>query len=323
MDILHQLTLEESLFALSEHAFCWLNQGTCTPAIVMGSYNDPHTLLNLTQIAKDGIPVIKRYTGGGTVYVDNNTYLMSFILNGIPSPAPTQHVQVQHHDKKTTVGPREIMAWSHEFLHPIFSDALQLPSFEVRDHMDYVIGIGDTQENALKIGGNAQKISRSRFVHHTSFLWDYDVRAMQHYLLVPELRKQPSYRRNRTHADFVVALKRHCNAGMTMQDLDDLFAHRVVEYFENVMGLTVQHVSMELVRDQLEHEFKKQYDAKQIEHTQRRVAKLESKGAKVSENDRRVRTSADVHLRTAVINEQLFGTAQPTQRTTFTQNNIS
>jgi lipoate-protein ligase A len=55
-----------------------------------------------------------------------------------------------------------------------------------------------------KFGGNAQSISKSRFIHHTSFLYDYDKALMD---LLKSPRKQPEYRENRTHDDFVATLK--------------------------------------------------------------------------------------------------------------------
>lgn len=42
-----------------------------------------------------------------------------------------------------------------------------------------------------KFGGNAQSITKNRWVHHTSFLWDYDVKNMD-YLKIP--KRAPEYR---------------------------------------------------------------------------------------------------------------------------------
>ena len=44
--------------------------------------------------------------------------------------------------------------------------------FCLREH-DYVI-------NDRKIGGNAQTITKDRFVHHTSFLWNFDAKKMSY-----------------------------------------------------------------------------------------------------------------------------------------------
>jgi hypothetical protein len=43
----------------------------------------------------------------------------------------------------------------------------------------------------LKFGGNAQSITKNRWVHHTSFLWDYNVKNMD-YLRIP--KRVPEYR---------------------------------------------------------------------------------------------------------------------------------
>jgi lipoate-protein ligase A len=76
------------------------------------------------------------------------------------------------------------------------------PFFSLREH-DYCWG-------DRKVGGNAQSVSRERWVHHTSFLWDFDERNMQ-LLRLPERR--PEYRRDRAHGDFVVALSRVGSGG--------------------------------------------------------------------------------------------------------------
>ena len=63
---------------------------------------------------------------------------------------------------------------------------------------DYVFG------DHKKVGGNAQSIVKGGWLHHTSFLWDYDRENME-YLTLPE--KRPEYRQDRSHDDFLVKLK--------------------------------------------------------------------------------------------------------------------
>lgn len=58
----------------------------------------------------------------------------------------------------------------------------------------------------VKFGGNAQAISKRRFVHHTSLLWDYDPLRMA---LLKHPAKTPEYRQGRAHQEFVTTLKKH------------------------------------------------------------------------------------------------------------------
>ncbi|MCO5583021.1 hypothetical protein L7F22_036927 [Adiantum nelumboides] len=64
---------------------------------------------------------------------------------------------------------------------------------------NYVLG-------ELKFGGNAQSIIKDRWLHHTSFLWDFRNFRMS-YLKIP--KRAPSYRAGRSHGDFICKLKDH------------------------------------------------------------------------------------------------------------------
>ncbi|MBM3201367.1 MAG: lipoate--protein ligase family protein [Chlamydiae bacterium] len=174
--ILEQLQIEEALLRLSDEDYCILNHGS-TPAIVMGISGNPEELINLEKLASSFIPVIRRYSGGGTVVVDQNTLFVSFIF------------QKQRHEFASY--PENIMQWSANF----YEKALNIPSFQFREN-DYVIG-------HQKVGGNAQYIQKNRWMHHTSFLYAFDEEKMQ-YLTLP--KKRPLYRESRSHSDFLTTL---------------------------------------------------------------------------------------------------------------------
>jgi lipoate-protein ligase A len=105
--------------------------------------------------------------------------------------------------------PRELMRWSADFYRPVFERLLPrsgssssaadaaaaVGPFGLQEH-DYCLG-------DRKFGGNAQTISRDRWVHHTSFLWQFHAARMG-LLTLPE--KRPDYRRDRPHTDFLTAL---------------------------------------------------------------------------------------------------------------------
>ena len=83
-----------------------------------------------------------------------------------------------------------------------------MPTFRLREN-DYVL-------NDRKVGGNAQSIVSGGFLHHTSFLWDWEDTNMD-YLTLPS--KRPEYRGERTHDEFLVRLKDTYGKGSTKHSL--------------------------------------------------------------------------------------------------------
>jgi lipoate-protein ligase A len=174
--IYQQLLLEEALLRSNTDNWCVINEGS-DPAIVMGISGKKEELVDWEQANKQGIPLIKRFSGGGTVIVDHNTLFVTFIF--------------QKNFHPFAAYPEPIMKWTEG----IYSQVLQHPEFQLRDN-DYVIG-------DRKFGGNAQYIKKDRWLHHTSILWDYSPDKMQ-LLLHP--KKTPAYRAGRSHQEFLCRL---------------------------------------------------------------------------------------------------------------------
>ncbi|KAK0585150.1 hypothetical protein LWI29_023982 [Acer saccharum] len=88
--ILQQLQLEEKLLRTSSDNWCIINDGTDTPAIVMGVSGKPSELLEIGPVLRDRVPVIRRFTGGGTVIVDSGTVFITLICNkdAVPGVQP-------------------------------------------------------------------------------------------------------------------------------------------------------------------------------------------------------------------------------------------
>ncbi len=176
--IFQQLQLEEALLRNDQRNFCIINEGS-SPAIVMGISGKPHELIDNEYATEARIPIIKRFSGGGTVVVDEDTLFVSFICQKSSFSFPAY--------------PERIAKWSEEFYTHVFEG---ISAFHLREN-DYVLG-------EKKCGGNAQYIRKERWLHHTSFLWDYKPSHMQ-CLLHP--KKTPSYREGRDHNDFLCRLK--------------------------------------------------------------------------------------------------------------------
>lgn len=170
--IYEQLKLEEALLRNDTQNWCLINEGS-TPAIVMGISGKPAELIH----PSNPLPVIKRFSGGGTVIVDEDTLFITFIFQKEAHPFAAY--------------PEPIMRWTEELYKPLFAD---LP-FALREN-DYIIG-------EKKCGGNAQYLRKERWLHHTSFLWNFKQERMD-YLLHP--KKTPSYRAGRSHEEFLCSL---------------------------------------------------------------------------------------------------------------------
>ncbi|XP_057436017.1 uncharacterized protein LOC130728533 isoform X2 [Lotus japonicus] len=182
LPILQQLHLEERLLRTSSDNWCLINDGTSSAAIVMGLSGKLSELIEVKPVLRDHIPIIRRFTGGGTVVVDHGTIFVTLICNKDAVP----HVQPF---------PRSIMSWSGQLYSEVFEGHAD---FRLREN-DYVFG-------DRKFGGNAQSITKHRWVHHTSFLWDYEGKNMA-YLKLPA--KAPKYRLTRDHMDFVCRMKEY------------------------------------------------------------------------------------------------------------------
>ena len=217
--ILRQLRLEEKLLrSPGAGNWCLLNDGTPERSVVLGISGKPHQLVDVRRALDDGVRVIKRFSGGGTVIVDRDTQFVTLVMNAAAVP-------------DLALFPRQIMEWTGTLYggrpHGVFAD---VPGWQLREN-DYVIG-------ERKVGGNAQSISKDRWLHHTSFLWDFREETMK-YLTNPA--KQPRYRANRSHSDFLAPLKTY------LPDRNAL-ATRIEAALEG-MGLEVAPASIEQAED--------------------------------------------------------------------------
>lgn len=170
--VLQQLQLEEALLRADDRNWCLINQGS-PPAIVMGISGKQELLVH----PENQLPVIRRFSGGGTVVVDENTLFITWICNS--------------HDSRVPGYPDKIHRWTEDLYKSLFDGH----SFALREN-DYVLG-------ERKFGGNAQYIRKDRWLHHSTLLWSYDPVRMEALLFPP---KTPQYRGERSHGDFLCSL---------------------------------------------------------------------------------------------------------------------
>ncbi|CAG9467799.1 unnamed protein product [Pedinophyceae sp. YPF-701] len=202
--VLEMLHIEEALYRVKD-AGNWMvvNEPPSRRTIVLGISGKVAELVDAQAALADGAACVKRFTGGGTVVADGSTVMTSVITGPGGSPLPGRDAF-----------PGPVMEWSARLFEPVFADSRGPGGASVAfglTETDYTVsvGAGSDQDGGgarrLKIGGNAQAISQGRFVHHTSWLWDFDDASMA---LLLEPRKRPNYRGKRTHLDFLTRIRR-------------------------------------------------------------------------------------------------------------------
>ena len=202
--IFEQLRLEEALYRADGNNWIVVNDGGHAPphpSVVLGISGKPEKMCDVTRIQQEDVPLYRRFTGGGTVVVGEGTTFISLIANKSVLPS------------KNTNGPRELMKWSGDWYSnalrecgvDVGSEESSKHAFALREN-DYVLG-------NRKFAGNAQGLSRDRFVHHTSILWSFQQLDM---MLLQNPEKQPDYRARRDHNEFLIPLSE------TMEDREAL-----------------------------------------------------------------------------------------------------
>jgi lipoate-protein ligase A len=150
--------------------------------VVLGYANKAATEINLPYCRQTSVPVLRRCTGGGTVLQGAGVLNYSLILRIDDSgpcrsiPATNQFVLERHRDA--------------------LAGLLSAP-VEWRGQSDLALG-------GLKFAGNAQRRRRRFLLFHGSFLLHLDLGLLEK--ILPQPSRQPDYRINRSHSDFLINL---------------------------------------------------------------------------------------------------------------------
>lgn len=139
------LAVDEYLLRNSTGDFFILSVNS--PSVIIGKHQVAHREADTEYVTKYRIPVIRRISGGGTVFHDKGNLNFSFILRS------TQGKQVDF--RKYTL--------------PVISF---LESMGVNAKFE---GKNDLKVKGLKISGNAEHIYREKVLHHGTLLFDADL----------------------------------------------------------------------------------------------------------------------------------------------------
>ncbi|MGL4768938.1 MAG: lipoate--protein ligase [Mycoplasmoidaceae bacterium] len=143
--------------------FLWRNQNT----IVIGQNQIAEIEIDLETAAKDGVNLVKRLSGGGTVFHDLGNFCFSFIVKN-----------------ENQAGNYQI------FLEPII-DFFKNYGLDAKIH-----GKNDLTINDIKISGNAQYLYKNSLLHHGTLLYDVNLQSIKKYLKLNPIKLNTKVQRS-------------------------------------------------------------------------------------------------------------------------------
>lgn len=148
--------------------------------VIVGRSNRIEQEVDVAACAADGVPILRRFSGGGTVLLGPGCLCYTLAL-----PLPPGQTRA------ITVVTAAIMQRLAEAFH---TAGLNVS----------VAGVSDLVYDGRKFSGNAQRWLDRAVLHHGTILYQFDLAKMARYLHLPS--RQPAYRAQRAHADFVTNL---------------------------------------------------------------------------------------------------------------------
>ena len=174
--------------------------------VVAGYANRVAAEVNVPFCRQNGVPILRRCSGGGTVLQGRGclNYALSLRID--------------------ESGPFRSIASTNQFVlerHRTILQALLQTPVQIRGHTDLALG-------GRKFSGNSQRRKRRALIFHGALLLEFDLAMIQRALLMPS--REPDYRAHRPHSDFLVnfpvpapqvalALRRGWGAGSTLSEI--------------------------------------------------------------------------------------------------------
>jgi len=185
--------------AITDTFMVWKND----PCVVVGKHQVAAREINHKLISEKGIPVIRRITGGGTVYQDHGNINFSFIrLNRKENPVDFKF-----------------------FTYPII---VFLKSMGVNAVFE---GKSNITVNGLKVSGNSAHVHKGRVLHHGTLLFNTDLDCLEKVIHSSEERYED--RSVKSIRKEVSNLSSHIKAEMHVDDFIESLFSFIINYYQD------------------------------------------------------------------------------------------
>lgn len=173
--------IDDQVLQESHKDICLKTWIPADPLVVLGRSNKRGTEANRAACEEDGVNILKRLGGGGTVILHNGCLVVSCGL------------WVSDFYKNDLY-----FKMLNQSLIEVFEDEITSAKFSQRGFSDIVLG-------DKKLVGTSLFRSRNYLLYQASILVDSRIDLMEKYLQHPSA--EPDYRQGRSHRDFVMGLK--------------------------------------------------------------------------------------------------------------------
>jgi lipoate-protein ligase A len=152
-----------------------------TLAVVLGASSRIREDVDVDLCRRDGIPIARRSSGGGTVLVGPGSLNVTIVLPADAAPGLSA------------------VDTAHRYVLERVARSIREAGQPVQ-----VQGLGDLTLGDRKVSGSAQRRLRRAFFVHLTVLYAFPLELIGRYLHRPS--RQPDYRAGRSHADFLTNL---------------------------------------------------------------------------------------------------------------------
>lgn len=226
-DPFYNIALEDYLYRQLTHLDCiymlWIN----SPAIFMGRYQSARAETDWAYVQSLGLPILRRTSGGGTVYHDLGNICYTCIARDLSGRG------------------HNLSLFPQPIINALASRSVEL----IRSPR------GDLRHQGLKVGGAAEASRSGRMLYHMSLLFDTDLNQLERVLQVPETELErsrvPSVRSHVANLRPLIA--EHHGEDMTIKTFETLLLEHIAQRHTALHPLTLETDATTYIHQRMQH----------------------------------------------------------------------